>query len=202
MKQTILNTLIALLLLTIFTACGLPPQAVKNQSNQRSTQPTETDISVAEKFAQKVDLLLEQQAYTEAISYSTSGLRQNQAEPFVKGLVKAINAGLNQSELLIQSGNFEKAAQLLKAIKDGYPSAVETQQQLSKSSAQVEKDFNLSTQKMMDVGLAAYRDGDFSTAIDIWEKILAIDPHHLAAQNSLQTTRIQLSKLRNLNDKN
>ncbi len=202
MKQTITHILTALLLLTIFTACGLRPQAIKEPSSQTSTQPTEPAESVTVQAEQKVDLLLEQQAYAEAISYAAESINQNQAARLAKPLVKAINAGLNQSGLLMQSGHFEQAARLLKTIKTNYPMDATRQQQVSKTSAQVDNDFTLSTQKMMDAGLIAYRAGDFPTAIDIWENILAIDPDHAAAQNSLETTLIQLSKLKDLHNKN
>ncbi len=201
MKLTITHILTALLLLTIFTACGLQPQAIKKQSGQTSVKPTESRETVAEQFEQKIDLLLEQGAYADAIRYATDGLRQHQTERLANYLVRAINAGLNQSGLLMQSGNFEKAALLLKAIQNDYPSTPALEQQLSKSLAQVDEDFNLSMQKIMDAGLTAYRAGDFATAIEKWEQILAIDPHHVAAQSSLQTTRIQLSKLKDLNGK-
>lgn len=116
--------------------------------------------------------------------------------------VLAMNGGLKQADLLLQSEAYDSAAEVLKAIKDDYPLKHSLQQQLTRTSSQIIESFNLCTQKMMDAGLLAYRSGDFPGAIDIWEKIVAVDPQHAAALNSLQTTRMQMSKLKDLNNKN
>jgi tetratricopeptide (TPR) repeat protein len=146
--------------------------------------------------------LLERQQYADAIRLTAKRLGQNPTEQHAEEFVRSMNGGLNQADRLMQSGNLEQAAQLLKIVRRHYPSKATLQQQLTKTSAQVDKDINLSTQKMMEEGLLAYRSGDFTAAIDLWKKVIAIDPQHVAAQNSLQTTQLQLSKLKNLNSKN
>lgn len=113
-----------------------------------------------------------------------------------------MNAGINQADFYVKSASYDYAAELLKAIKDYYPAKDSLQQQLTRTSSQVTESLDICIQKMMDEGLLAYRSDDFQKAIALWEKILIIDPQHAAAQNSLQTTRMQLSKLKDLNNNN
>ncbi|HXB96435.1 MAG TPA: tetratricopeptide repeat protein, partial [bacterium] len=47
-------------------------------------------------------------------------------------------------------------------------------------------------QELFNRGLAAYQAGDLPKAMDLWQKVLRIDPGHLDAQNNLLRARIEL----------
>lgn len=202
MKQIITLTLIVPLSLMTLTACGLTSPPRQETTNPSIRQPIESTRSPEKTSPQTIEQLLAQQDYAEAIRLAAKEARQPSGQGPEERFIKAVNAGLNQADLLMQSENYGPAAQLLKTIRDCYPSKASLQQQLAKTSSQVTEALDLCTQSMMAAGLMAYRAGDLPGAVDIWEKIIAVDPQHAAAHNSLQTARMQLSRLKSLNEKN
>ncbi len=109
---------------------------------------------------------------------------------------------MNQARELYKEGVYDKAAEILVLVQQNYPSKPDLQQDITESTEQVQEKIDGCADKLMEKGLVAYRSGEFATAIDIWEQVLAINPGHPAAQNSIQTTQLQISKLKNMNNKN
>ena len=202
MKQIIHHILIVLLLLMTLTACGLTPKTITKTSDPANVQATDSAELPDGIFAQTVERLLERQDYAEAIRLSYEELRKNPARQVDSLFVKSMNAGLNQADLYVQAESYDSAAELLKTVKDYYPAKNSLQPQLTKTPSQVSESLDICIQNMMEAGLLAYRSDDFQTAMGLWEKIIIIDPQHAAALNSLQTTRMQLSKLKDLNKNN
>jgi tetratricopeptide (TPR) repeat protein len=151
---------------------------------------------------QRARQLLDAQDYTGTIGFirdeTSKGLDE---QVLAKEYLQATNASLVEADILIKQGHYQRAALLFQTVQDSYPLSLELQQQITVSSAQLTEKIDLCTERLMDAGLVAYRSGDFAKAIDSWEQVLKFNPQHLAAQNSIQTTKLQLAKLKALNSK-
>lgn len=150
---------------------------------------------------QTVRLYLGEQQYTKALKLMSEETQQSVIERFSEEFMLAINGSIDQAGSFMQNGQYSEAGMLLKTVMDNYPTDPVLQEKTTKTPEHIANDIYKCTEKMMASGLMAYRSGELSTAIDIWEQVLSIDPEHLAAQDSIQTTRIQLSRLKDLHSK-
>ena len=146
--------------------------------------------------------MLDKQDYNGTIDFIRNEIRKGLEEQVLaKEYLQAANAILVEADLLMRQEHYQRAALLFQSIQDSYPLSLELQQQITASPAQLTEKINLCTERLMDAGLVAYRSGDFAKAIDSWEQVLKFNPQHQAAQNSIQTTKLQLAKLKALNGK-
>lgn len=147
--------------------------------------------------------LLSVQDYTGTINLIQEEIHKGANEQsFAQEYLQAANSTLAQADSLMKQGDYQKAALLLKTVQDSYPQSQTLQEQIQGSPAQLADTINLCMEKLMEEGLSAYRTGEFVTAIDVWQQVLEFNPHHQAAQDSIQTTRLQLSNLKTLDGKN
>lgn len=145
---------------------------------------------------------MDKQDYNGTIDFIRNEIRKGLEEQVLaKEYLQAANAILVEADLLMRQEHYQRAALLFQSIQDSYPLSLELQQQITASPAQLTEKINLCTERLMDAGLVAYRSGDFAKAIDSWEQVLKFNPQHQAAQNSIQTTKLQLAKLKALNGK-
>lgn len=204
MKHITSYILTTLMVLTALTACGVLPQEAQNLSRQASAPPIEKTPAPARenvRLQQSVRQLLSQQDYVGALSLIESGAHHGTLFNSVYH-VEATNGCLDQARELFNGGAYDKAAEILVLVQQNYPSEPDLQQNITESPGQVQEKINGCADKLMEKGLVAYRSGELATAIDIWEQVLAINPGHPAAQNSIQTTQLQISKLKSMNNKN
>ncbi|MCK4509487.1 MAG: hypothetical protein KAU27_13135 [Desulfuromonadales bacterium] len=188
------------------TACATLPQAVTAPAEKNLQAPTETlDLSTPDntRVQQQARQLLIEQDYLSVIKLIQNEIGKGIDEQFLaEEYLQAANNGLDQANTLVVQGHYPKAALLLKAIQDSYPQSLKLQRQMAASPAQLTNKINICAEKLMEAGLVAYRSGEFATAIDVWEQVLAFNPNHQAAQDSVQTTQLQLSNLESMNSKN
>ncbi len=152
---------------------------------------------------QQARQLLAKQNYISTINLIQDEIRKGIDEQVLaKEYIQAANGCLAQADTLIKRGDYPKAALLLKTVRESYPKSIELQQQMAASPTQLTDKINLCTEELMEEGLIAYRSGEFATAINHWEQVLAFNPGHQAAQSSIQTTQLQLSNLRSMDSKN
>lgn len=144
-----------------------------------------------------------EQNYADAITLIQIEIQKGADEQsLAKEYLQAANGGLELAASQMTQGHYSRAAILLRTIKDNYPRTPELQKQVSSSPEKITADIELCTQTLMDAGLVAYRAGELTKALDIWQQILTINPQHQAAKNASQTTQQQLQKLKTLNGKN
>jgi len=183
----------------------LPQQATdlsKQQNVQTPIKAPDLSRQNDQKTQQRARQLLDEQDYTGTIHLIQAAIGQGTDEGTLsKEYLQAANGSLVQAEALMKQRHYPRAALLFKVVQDSYPQSPELQQQITASPAQLADKINLCTEKLMEKGLFAYRSGEFTTAIDLWQQILELNPQHQAAQDSIQTTRLQLAKLKALNSK-
>jgi len=198
--------LTALLSIVTLTACGTLPQEVKDLP-KRGTEPelTESLDTSSQRTSQalrQAHQLLSMQDYTGTINLIQEEIHKGANEQsLAKEYLLAANHNLNQANALMEPGDYQKAGLLFKTVQDSYPRSHELQEQLPASPEQLADKINLCMEKLMEAGLTAYRTGEFVTAIDVWQQVLEFNPQHQAAQDSIQTTKLQLSNLKTLDGK-
>lgn len=206
MKHTTFYLLTALLPLTILTACGMLPNEVTDSSKKHVQEPIEAaDLPEQRETRahQQVSQLLERQDYVGTINLIQRERHKGVAEQkMAKEYLQAANGILRQTDTLMKQGQYSKAAILLRTVQASYPRSLELQKQITASPVQLTNKLDLCTEKIMASGVAAYRSGEFATAIDIWQQVLEYNPQHQAAKSSIETTQLQLSNLKTLDGKN
>jgi tetratricopeptide (TPR) repeat protein len=206
MKRIIFYILTILLSMAALTACATLPQAVTAPPEKNVQAPIdESDLATQSntRLQQQARQLLIEQDYLGTIKLIQNKIGTSIDEQLLaEEYLLAANNCLDQASTLMEQGHYQKSALLLKVVQDSYPQDLKLQQQVSASPAQLRDKINICTEKLMEAGLAAYRSGEFATAIDVWEQVLAFNPNHQAAQNSVQTTQLQLSNLESMNSKN
>lgn len=206
MKRIISYILTLLLSTMTLTACGMLPHEGTDSSKTNVPAPTESPDLSAQSNAQaerQARQLLAEQNYVGTINYIQDEIRNGLDERVLtKEYILAANGGLGQADTLITMGDYPKAALLLITVRDSYPRNIKLQQQIAVSLTQLTDKINLCSEELMEVGLIAYRSGEFATAINVWEQVLTFNPKHQAAQSSIQTTQVQLSNLKSMDNKN
>lgn len=205
MRRSIFYIITVLLSMVTLTACGMLQREATDSSKKENTRPIESpDLSRQnnQRAQQRARQLLDKQDYTGTIYFIRDEIRKGLDEQVLgKEYLQATNASLVKAEALMKEGHYQRAALLFQTVQDSYPLSLELQQQITASPAQLTDKINLCTERLMEAGLDAYRSGDFAKAIDYWEQLLKFNPQHQAAQNSIQTTKLQLAKLKSLNSK-
>lgn len=204
MKNMIFYILTILLSMVALTACGTLSHEVKESQNPPSVQApikapdqVEEQTNLALKQARQ---LLSEKDYIGTINLIQEEIRKGGSEKaLAKEYLQAVNASLSQAETFMSEGHYQNAALLLKTVQNSYPRNPKLKKQVTATPEQLKVKIDFCTDNLMEAGLIAYRSGEFATAINIWQQVLAIDPQHQVAQSSIQTTEQQLSKLKSLN---
>ena len=175
-------------------------------STKESIQaPTEPPVPFAHKndlARQQARQLLAKQDYIGVINLIQKEIRKGIDEQVMgKEYLQAANSSLGQADTFMKLGHYPKAALIFKTVQESYPQSLGLQKQVTASPMQLANKLNLCSEKLMEEGLVAYRSGEFAIAINVWEQVLEFNPQHQAAQSSIQTTQLQISNLKTLDNK-
>lgn len=181
------------------------PHEVTDSPKKNVQAPTESPDLPTQSHAlalQQAQQLLDELDYTGAIKLIQRNISEGMDEQVLaKEYLQAANASLGQTSTLMQQGHYSKAAHIFTTVQESYPQNIQLQRQITVSATELTSGISLCTAKLMEEGLAAYRSGKFVTAIDLWEQVLKFNPGHQAAQNSIQTTRLQMANLKSMDSK-
>ncbi len=146
--------------------------------------------------------MLDKQEYADAVNLIRDEVSKGAEEQaLAEEYLQAANTCLEHADSLLKTADYPGAAQLFKTVLDGYPKAPELQQQVALTRTQIADQLNTCAEHLMEAGLIAYRAGEFTKSIDIWQQILVFNPQHQAALDAIETTQEQLSRLKTLNEK-
>ena len=205
MKRIIFYTLTTLTLAVTLTACGMLPHETTYSPKENIQAPTESPVSSTKNndlARQQARQLLAKQDYIGTIKLIQAEIRKGIDEQVMgKEYLQAANSSLGQADTFMKQGHYPKAAMIFKTVQESYPQSLGLQKQVTASPMQLANKINLCTEKLMEEGLLAYRSGEFAIAINVWEQVLEFNPQHQAAQNSIQTTQLQISNLKTLDNK-
>ena len=201
MKSMIFYILTVLLSMVTLTACGILPHEGKELIELPNVQTADQIKQNTTRTREQARRLLSQKDYIGTIDLIQKELRKGVDEKVLsKEYLQAANTSLSQADTLMKGGHYSEAALLLRTVLGSYPRSLKLQEQVAASPAQIKVKIDLCSDKLMEAGLLAYRSGELTASVNIWQQILEFDPQHKAAQNSIQTTQQQLSKLKALNN--
>lgn len=206
MKRIIFYILTALLTMVTLTACGIQrpgtTAALKKHRVQAPIESPALPTASVVRTRQHSLKLLGEKDYLGAIHLIQEEIRQGTDEQSLSTVyLQAVNSALGEAETLIGQGQYQDAATLFKAVQENLPKSSSIQQQVAASPRQINDKIDLCTEKLMEAGLVAYRADQLSTAITIWQQVLEFNPQHQRARSSIQTTQLQLAKLKTLSSK-
>lgn len=146
--------------------------------------------------------MLDKQEYVGALNFIREEVRKGAEEQaLAEEYLQAANTSLERANELMKKADYPGAAILYKTVLDAYPETPELQQRVLLTSAQIADQLDTCAENLMEAGLVAYRAGEFTRSIEIWQQIIAFNPQHQAALDAIETTEEQLSRLKTMNDK-
>jgi tetratricopeptide (TPR) repeat protein len=146
--------------------------------------------------------LLDKQEYAGAVNFIREEVGKGAEEQaLAEEYLQATNTSLEGANELMQRTDYPGAAGLYKTVLDAYPETPELQQRVLLNSTQIAGQLDTCAENLMEAGLVAYRAGEFTRGIEIWQQIIAFNPQHQPALDAIETTEEQLSRLKTMNDK-
>lgn len=205
MTRIIFYLITALLLATTFSACAILPRESKvppEPANvQKATKQPDTTALKNARAQKRARRLLEKQEYADTVNLIRDEVGKGAEEQaLAEEYLEAVNNCLEHADERMKTADYPGAARLYKTVLDGYPKAPELQQRVALTHEQIIDRLDLCAENLMEAGLFAYRAGEFTKGIDIWQQILAFDPQHQAALDAIETTQEQLTRLKTLNE--
>ena len=206
MARMIFYLITVLLSVATFSACGMLPHEPKVSPEpvnvQKTTKQPDTTVLKNARAQKQARRLLDEQKYAGAVNLIRDEISKGAEEQaLAEEYLEAVNTCLESADGLLKTGDYPDAALLFKTVLDGYPKSPELQQRVALTRTQIADKLNTCAEKLMEAGLVAYRAGEFTRSIDIWQQILAFNPQHQAALDAIETTKQQLSTLKTLEDK-
>lgn len=204
MFRTLTSLATALLLMNALSGCSLP--ANWTMSQKPAASPTSTDQARFKQTAKpdrtavlerQLKSLLDAGQYPAALQLLHRDIPADRiASRLEDEYLQTLNLSLRLAEQRTEVGDCGRAGELLQMILQSYPLDEALADRIDRSSAAIATERDQCSEELMESGLSAYRAGHFSDAIYSWEQILAYDPTHEAALQSIQTTRMQLVNLK------
>lgn len=131
-----------------------------------------------------------------------SGAKQREAE--LKQIEEMQLAQQRQSEKLFNDyeqaffdKNFKKAKELLEKLKEMDGANID----LKRRDLELAQAIKSAVKEYLDQGVSLYGQAQFKQAIEVWQKILEIDPGNTLAQSHVDRAQMALDKLRQLREK-
>lgn len=146
--------------------------------------------------------MLDEQNYAGAVNFIHEEIRKGAEEQSLANeYLQAANTCLERANELMKKADYPGAARLYKTVLDAYPKAPELTQRVLLTSTQIADQLNSCAENLMEAGLVAYRAGEFTKSIDIWQQIISFNPQHQAALDAIETTQEQLTRLKTMDKK-
>lgn len=109
---------------------------------------------------------------------------------------RTLNGLLTQADQQLQNENYFKAGLRYRRVKDNLPETATLAAAVKMDNSLLKKQLEYCADKLLERGLAAYRDGQLAQALQTWNKINRFHPRHTPSQRAIRTTRLQLQNLK------
>ena len=114
---------------------------------------------------------------------------------FARTYVTAYNLLLDQAQAYYMEGDLVAAGEFWRQALNRYPTDVNLQDAIIMNEIDLGQRLDRCAARLLEAGLAAYRNGQLQEAIDVWSQIRNFHPDYKASQQAIQTTRKQLKSL-------
>ena len=113
----------------------------------------------------------------------------------------ALNGTIFQADALQKNGSYQEAGRLYREILLAFPRDAELITRASLAPEQAMAGIDTCAEKLMGQGLVAYRSGDLTHAIEIWQGVLTFHPQYEPARTAMDTAKRQLNNLKTMEEK-
>jgi hypothetical protein len=144
----------------------------------------------------QVILLLIKKNYQNALEL----MNTKNHEGLEKEYILAINGLLETGDKAFSQGDYVAAGRAFRRVLDSYPVEPLIREKVSRNMRQIKSSLATTADRLMDQGLQEYRRGWLESAISKWKVLLTFSPGHREAKKALDTAKVQLQALHNLND--
>ena len=165
--------------------------------------PTYWNKSMSEQQAKESRLQIEQSLTRENVEKAQKVILYSRQEDVSELLLadlytEVTNRLLHAAEQEKISGTPAKAGRYYRMAHEIYPVDSRLQSTISSSLDKIDSNIDQCAEKIMDNGLAAYREGDLNSAITIWQEISQFHPNHPPSLIATNTAMQQLKSLERL----
>lgn len=156
--------------------------------------PTPPDATAA--LRQKIRRQLEAEDFCSALSLLRKEIKGGLPETALADEYgRAVNGVLAQAKQYREQGMTEKAGELLRSARDGFPETKAVAKKVSLTPPEIQTRMDDCAAELMERGLVAYRSGDLDEAIRTWKAIHTFNPRHQASLKALKTAEVQRTNL-------
>lgn len=117
---------------------------------------------------------------------------------FSQDYPSVVNGAIEAADALRGRSDFTRAGKVYRLVLETYPRTPALAAQVKRSRETLQEDIRFCAERMMESGLAEYREGRMKSALALWQEILAFDPKNAGARRAVDTARRQLDALRTL----
>lgn len=204
-----IETMLVVLLLSLFGLASCS-HAEKRFGKTTPKENREREGVYSNQLSEKVEpetiemlaYLIRQKNYSTALSSVERGIDGGKKEvTFEDEYVDAINRMIDEGRKKLKGEDYESSGRIFSTVIDMYPDKKVLGSKVKEKPEKLKEHINLSSEKLMDAGLAEYRDGNLGNAIKTWRKILRFNPRYDEAKKAIETATVQLKNLRILKEK-
>ncbi len=184
------------ILLLISTSCAEMKSRLSPQAPVKVQSP-ETPVQTFVQAQSKVKQYVRTGEYQMAIDfYKAEYEKHPQDRLLVKGYVNIVEMIKTAADRASDRCDLASAGQTYNVLLKNYPDFKTFDHMLSFDRAQLNSRLAYCETALSKKGLQAYREGDLSEAISLWQESLVIDPNNTDVKKALNTAKIQQKNLR------
>ncbi|NIO16813.1 MAG: hypothetical protein GTN70_07415 [Deltaproteobacteria bacterium] len=151
---------------------------------------------------EKMAYLVRKKSYANTLDGIRKGVDGGRKEvSFGDDYVSALNGRIAEGKRRMKGEDFESSGLLFRSVIEMYPKTKELRSRVKEKPEQIVAYINLSSEKLMEVGMSHYREGNLGNAIRTWRKVLRFNPDYAEAVKAIETATVQLKNLKSLKRK-
>ena len=183
-------------LLTVLVACADTPQRISSRTPEEPSPPAAKAPPDNRQRVDRARRYLQVGQYQKAIdTYHAGYLRASRDSRLVASYAESLEqmAAVADQTLVRQSAG--EAGKIYDILLRNYARFEGFEQKLAFSRLDLEEKLDYCKKTLFKQGFQAYRQGELSRSIKLWEDLLVLDPQNADIREALRTARLQQKNL-------
>ena len=201
-RSTLFIYIFLIPLLIVWSCAGTgPPAPAKDLESKVAAPVREQSLPAIEASAQAARLAkikMDAGEYQKATDiYAVAHQKHPRDQSLLKEYVQSIEKIKTIADEVFAREDFKSAGQLYAVLIKNYPSSEGPGVNLSFKIAHLDEKYSTSKKMISRQGFEAYRKGNLSQAIGLWQALIDIDPNNSDIIKALNTAKLQQENLQN-----